>query len=61
MGFKDWFNKGKKAAAENSGAVKDGIEKTADFADEKTDQKFSGHIDTGADAAKDAVDRMKDE
>lgn len=61
MGFKDWFNKGKKAAADNADAVKDGVDRAADFADEKTGERFSGHIDTGAEAAKDAVDKLNEE
>lgn len=61
MGIKDWFSKGKKAAADNADAVKDGIDKAADFADDKTGGKFSDHIDTGADAAKDAVDKLTEE
>jgi hypothetical protein len=37
MGLRDWLNKGKKAAAENKDAVKDGVDKAGDFIDEKTD------------------------
>jgi len=61
MGLKDWFSKGKKAAADNADAVKDGIDKTADVVDEKTGEKFSGQIDTGAEVAKDAVDNLTDD
>lgn len=58
MGFKDWFGKGKKAAAEHAETVKDGVDKAADFVDDKTGEKFSDQIDTGAEAAKDAVDKL---
>lgn len=61
MGLKDWFSKGKKAAADQADTVKQGIDSAADFADEKTGERFSGQIDTGAEAAKDAVDKLTDE
>lgn len=58
MGIKDWFSKGKEAAADNKDAVKGGIDKAADMVDEKTDGKLSEHVDTGQEMAKDAVDKL---
>lgn len=72
MGIKDWFGKAKDAAqnvdmdemmdkakevaSDNVEKVKDAIDKAADFVDEKTGGRFSGQVDQGADAAKDAVE-----
>jgi MT0933-like antitoxin protein len=61
MGFSDWFKKGKNTAAENKDAVKEGIDKGADMADEKTDGKYTEQIDQGAEKAKDMVDGLGDE
>ncbi len=61
MGLKDLFSKGKQAAAENKDAVKDGIDKAADFVDEKTGGKHAEHVDKGQDAAKDFVDKLDEE
>lgn len=58
MGWKDWFNKGKQAAAESKDNVKDGIDKAGDMVDDKTDDKFSEHVDKGQDAAKGYVDDL---
>ena len=60
MGWKDWFNRGTKAAAENKDAVKDGIDKAGDMVDEKTDGKFSEQVDKGQDATKDYVDGLEE-
>ena len=61
MGFKDWFSKGKEAAADNKEAVKDGIDKAGDMVDDKTDGKFAGQVDQGQDMAKDAVDKLPED
>jgi hypothetical protein len=61
MGFKDWFSRGKQAAAENKDAVKEGIDKTGDMVDEKTDGRFAEHVDQGQDTAKDFVDDLPEE
>ncbi len=61
MGFKDWFGKGKKAVADNADSVKDAVDKGADFVDDKTGGKFSDQIDSGAEAAKDAIDNLTDD
>lgn len=65
MGFmdkaKDLADKGVDAAADNKDAVHDGIDKGADFASEKTGGKYDGHIESGADAAKDYVEGLGDD
>lgn len=61
MGLKDWFAKGKKAAAENKDAAKDGIDKAGDVIDDKTGGKHAEHVDKGQDAAKDYVDDLPEE
>jgi hypothetical protein len=58
MGWKDWFNRGKQAAAENKETVKDGIDKAGDVIDEKTEGQHAEHVDKGQDAAKDYVDGL---
>ena len=61
MGIGDFVDKAKDLAADNAEKVKDGIDSAGDFVDEKTGGKFSGHVDTGADAAKDAIDGFTDD
>ena len=58
MGIGDYVDKAKDLAAGNSDKVKEGIDKGADMADDKTGGKYSGQIDQGTDAAKDAVDGL---
>ncbi len=58
MGFLD---KAKDALEEHGDAIDDGIDKVADIADEKTDGKYSEHIDTGAEKAKEALDGLTDD
>lgn len=61
MGWKDWFNRGKKAAAENKDAVKEGIDKAGDMIDEKTGGEHAEHVDKGQDMAKDSVEDLSEE
>jgi len=61
MGFSDWFKKAKDTAVDNKDTVKEGIDKAADVADDKTGGQYSGQIDTGADKAKEVVDGIGDE
>lgn len=61
MGLRDWLNKGKKAAAENKDAVKDGVDKAGDFIDDKTGGQHAEHVDKGQDAAKDYIDKLPEE
>ena len=56
MGFGDMIDKAKDLVGGNKEAVKGGIDKAADAADQATGGKASDHIDTGADKAKDIVD-----
>ena len=58
MGISDYVEKAKDLVSGNSDKVKDGIDKGADMADDKTDGKYSDQIDQGAEAAKDAVDGL---
>ena len=58
MGIGDFVDKAKDLAAEHEDAVKDGIDKAADFVDEKTGGEHSEHIDKGAEAAKDFVEGL---
>lgn len=44
--------------AENSGKIKDGIEKGGDFIDEKTGGKFKEQVDKGQSFASEQVDRL---
>ena len=48
-------------AEQHSDKVKEGIDKAADIADDKTGGKYSDQIDSGAEKAKDVVDDLGDE
>ena len=61
MGLGDFADKAKDLAADSTDKVKDGVDMAADFIDEKTGGRFSGQVDSGADAAKDAVDGLTDD
>ncbi len=58
--FDDMTNKAKDLASEHADKIHDGIDKAADFADEKTGGRFSDQIDSGADMAKDQVEDLTD-
>ena len=58
MGFGDMVDKAKDAVGANKEAVKGGIDKAADAADEATGGKATDHIETGAEKAKDIVDEQ---
>ena len=58
---KDLADQGMDAVADNKDTVKDGIDKGADFARDKTGGKYDDHIDTGVEKAKDVVDGLGDE
>jgi ABC-type transporter Mla subunit MlaD len=47
-----------KAVDEHGDKISDGIDKAADFADDKTGGKYSDKIDQGVDKAKDALDKL---
>lgn len=59
MGFMDNI-KGKveDAVDDHGDKIADGIDKAADFADDKTGGKYSDKIETGVDKAKDALDGL---
>ena len=65
MGFMDsvkgLIGKGKDLAADNEDAIQDGIDKAADMVDDKTGGKYSDHIDTGAEKAKEVVEGLDGE
>lgn len=58
MGFDEIKNKITDAVSEHGDKVEDGIDKAAEFADEKTGGKFSDHIDTGSDKASEFMDKL---
>jgi hypothetical protein len=61
MGFLD---QAKEKAADllgkNQDKVDEGVDKAADFADDKTGGKYGDQIDKGADMAKDQLDKFGD-
>lgn len=61
MGIGDFADKAKDLAAEHEDQVKQGIDKAADVADEKTEGKYSDQIDQGAEKAKDYVEGLEEE
>jgi hypothetical protein len=59
MGFLDRFKKKATAVVDEEGdKIGAGMDKAADFADEKTGGKFGEKIDTGVEKAKDALDSL---
>ncbi len=52
------LDKAKDLVSGNKDQVKDGIDKAADLVDDKTGNQHSDKIDTVADKAKDAVDKL---
>ena len=61
MGLDDFADKAKDLAAEHGDKVKEGIDKAAEAADDKTGGKYSDHINQGADKAKDVIDDLADD
>ncbi|HET8896099.1 MAG TPA: antitoxin [Protaetiibacter sp.] len=64
MGFLDKLKgsakKAKSSAAEHTDAVSDGIDKSAEFVDDKTGGAHTDKIEAAADKAKDVVDKLND-
>jgi hypothetical protein len=59
MGFLDDAKKKMNEAVDKHGdKISQGIDKAADFADEKTKGKYSEKIDSGVAKAKDALDKL---
>ena len=48
-------------AATNNDKIDAGIDKAADFADDKTKGKYDDQIDSAADKAKDAADKLAED
>jgi hypothetical protein len=61
MGIGDFVDKAKDLASEHEEEVKEGIDKAADMADEKTGGKYSDQIDTGAEKGKEFVEGLDEE
>lgn len=61
MGIGDFVDKAKDLAAEHEDKVKEGIDKVADMADERTEGKYSDQISTGAEKAKDFVEDLDED
>ena len=61
MDFGKMLEKAEDLVEEHDEKIKDGIDKAADLADEKTGGKYSEHIDTGADKAHDVIDDLAEE
>lgn len=61
MGIGDFADKAKDLASEHEDKVKEGIDKAADVADEKTEGKYSEQIDQGAESAKDYVEGLDED
>jgi hypothetical protein len=58
MDLDDVKNKAADLVDEHGDKIKDGIDKAADFADDKTGGKHTDKIDSVADKAKDALDKL---
>ncbi|MFJ8430920.1 antitoxin [Kitasatospora sp. NPDC094019] len=56
--LKNLADKATDLAREHSGAVTQGLDKVAGIVDDKTDGKYSGHIDTATGKAKDFVNGL---
>ncbi|MGH3738008.1 MAG: antitoxin [Micromonosporaceae bacterium] len=63
MGMKDKFDnlkgKAKDAMGEHGDKVNEGIDRAKDFADEKTEGKYSEQIDQGAEQARDWTEQQR--
>jgi len=60
MGLDDMIGKAKKAVTENKDKVEEGIDKAAEFADDKTGGKHTDKIEGAADKVKDALGNLGD-
>ncbi|HET8930790.1 MAG TPA: antitoxin [Acidimicrobiales bacterium] len=56
--FKDKADDAKKLAGDHAEQISDGIDKGADFVDDKTGGKHTDKIDKAADKAKDALGKL---
>ena len=58
MGFDEIKDKLSDAVKQHGDHIDKGIDKAAEFIDEKTGGKYSEHIDAGVEKAKDALDDL---
>jgi hypothetical protein len=61
MGVDDLVDKAKDLISGNKDVSKDAVEKAGDMVDEKTEGKYSEHVDKGQEAAKDYIDELPEE
>lgn len=54
----DFLNKAKDFLGDHKDKVEEGVDKAGDMVDEKTDGKYSNHVDTAQDKAKDALEDL---
>ena len=60
MGFDEIKDKLSDAVKRHGDHIDKGIDKAAEFVDEKTGGKYSEHIDAGVEKAKDALDDLSE-
>ncbi|MFE3825767.1 antitoxin [Streptomyces sp. NPDC059092] len=58
--LKDLKDKATDLASEHGEVIGNGLEKVADVIDDKTDGKYSDHLDTGVDKAKDFLEGLQE-
>lgn len=58
MGFDEIKDKITDAVSDNSEKIQDGLDKAADFIDDKTGGRFSDQIDTGQEKASEFLDKI---
>jgi hypothetical protein len=56
--LKGLVDKATELATEHGAVLAQGLDKVADVVDQKTDGKYSDHIDTGVDKAKDFLEGL---
>ena len=60
MGFDEIKDKLSDAVKQHGDRIDKGIDKAAEFVDEKTGGRYSEHIDAGVEKAKDALDSLSE-
>ena len=58
MGFDEIKNKITDLVSDNADKVSDGVDKATDFIDDKTGGKYSEHLETADDKARDLLDGL---
>jgi hypothetical protein len=61
LGVDDLVEKAKDLISGNKDVSKDAVEKAGDMVDEKTEGKYSEHVDKGQEAAKDYIEKLPEE